>query len=156
MHRSLVTGLFLAGMIGSSALGQDDAPRKLAQGILDEGALLFAKKDAVAMAETYTETARVELISKDQDTHEYKFDIREGRAAIQEMYADLYKNEAGTNTAKNTVEYARRVGPDLLVIHGVFEPFVGKPGAYPFVQVRKRDGEKWLIVSLQLFVTPAE
>jgi hypothetical protein len=134
-----------------SAFGQDEDAKKLAQGILDKGAVLFGKRDAEAMTRTYTEGARVVLISKDKDTQEYKADVREGRAAIHDLYSDAYKNTEETITSRNTVEFARRVAPDLLVIHGMFEPNVGK-GSYPFVQVRKKEGDKWLILSLQLYI----
>lgn len=151
MRRFAIIGLVL--LIPISAYGGDEDAKKLAQGILDKGAALFTKRDAEAMARTYTEGARVVLISKDKESQQYKTDVREGQTAIHEMYADMYKHAEGTSAARNTVEFARRVAPDLLVIHGVFEPNVGQ-GSYPFVQVRKKEGEKWLILNLQLFISP--
>ena len=79
---------------------------------------------------------------------------REGRAAIREIYEGAYKNPDEPIKPRNTVEFARRVAPDLLVIHGVFEPNVGHGGSYPFVQVRKQVGEEWMILSLQLYIVP--
>lgn len=152
MKRFAIIGLVL--VLGPSAtFGQDEDAKKLAQGILDKGAALFDKRDAEAMARTYTEDARVVLVSKDKDSPQYKIDIREGQTAIHDMYKDMYKNVNEAFSARNTVEFARRAAPDLLIIHGMFEPNAGQ-GSYPFVQVRKKEGEKWLILSLQLFVCP--
>jgi hypothetical protein len=106
------------------------------------------------MAQTYVEGARIVIVSKDKDNGEYKLDVREGRQAIHDLYRDLYKNRNEPIKPRNNVEFARRVAPDLLVIHGTFEPTAGQGDAYPFVQVRKREGEKWLIVNLELFITP--
>jgi hypothetical protein len=39
-----------------------------------------------------------------------------------------------------------------MVIHGVFQPNVDKQGKFPFVQMRLKQGEKWVIKNLQLYV----
>jgi hypothetical protein len=152
MRRYAIIGLVL--LVPAATRGADLDAKKQAQGILDQGAALFAKRDAEAMARTYTDEARVVLVSKDKDTQEYKTDIREGRTAIHDLYRTMYEHSDATITARNTVDFARRVAPDLLVIQGSFEPNVGNGPAYPFVQVRKKAGDKWLIMSLQLFISP--
>ncbi len=152
MRVSVFVGLLLLGPV--AAFGQDDDPKQLAQKILDKGAALFANKDAAAMAQTYTEDARVVALTKENDSPHYKVDIREGRPAIKEMYADLYKTLNEPIKPRNRVEYAKRIAPDLLVIHGTFELVEDQGDAYSFVQVRKQDGDTWRILSLQLFLIP--
>ena len=74
------------------------------------------------------------------------------RSEIESLYRDLFKDAKEQTTSKNTVEYARFVGADLMVIHGVFQPNVDKQGKFPFVQMRLKQGEKWVIKNLQLYV----
>ena len=45
----------------------------------------------------------------------------DGREEIEKLYADLFKNP-DTIQSKNTVEYAKLLAPDILVIAGTFEP----------------------------------
>jgi ketosteroid isomerase-like protein len=130
-----------------------DEAMKLATKLTEEGAATFSKADARAMAAYYTEDAIVFMESKNDDGHSVK--EYDGRAEIERLYADLFK-EPGTIQAKNTVEYARLLAPDLLVIAGTFEPnqLAAKPMKVPFYQVRVKQGEKWLIHSLRVFVLP--
>lgn len=132
---------------------QDDPQaRRLAQEILDEGSALFDTRDAVAMAATYTGDARITLFARDDNQDGYKVETREGRTQIEALYRELFGNRTDRTTSKNTVQYARRIGADLLVIHGEFAPDVGQSSAWPFVQVRRKQGDKWLMMSLELFL----
>ena len=126
---------------------------KLARKLTEEGAATFSKADAKAMAAYYTEDAIVFLQSKGDDGYSVK--EYDGRAEIERFYADFFK-EPGTIQAKNTVDYARLLAPDLLVIAGTFEPnqLAAKPMKVPFYQVRVKQGDKWLIHSVRIFVLP--
>ena len=125
----------------------------LARKLTEEGAATFAKCDARAMAAYYTESAIVFLQSKGDEGHSVK--EYDGRAEIEGLYADLFK-EQKTMQSRNTVEYARLLAPDLLVIAGTFEPdqLAAMPMKVPFYQVRIKQGDKWLINSLRIFVLP--
>ena len=127
-------------------------PRPLAQDILDKGAALFDKRDAAAMAATYTEDAQLEWIEKDSAAGGIKIDVKKGREEIEAVYRDLFKDAKEATTSKNTVEYAQFVSSGLMVIEGDFQPNVASDGKFHFVQMRLKQGDKWLMRSLQLFV----
>lgn len=150
MTRFVIFCLALLAPLAASAA--DEGARKAAQDILTKGAALFDTRDASAMADTYTEDAELSLIIKDKDTGNYKAQDSRGRTAIERFYQDFFKDRNSGTTSKNEVEYARFVGNDLLVIHGTFTPDTKESASFPFVQVREKKGNKWLIISLQLFV----
>ena len=127
---------------------------KLARKLTEEGAATFSKADAKAMAAYYTEDAIIFLQSKNDEGAQVK--EYDGKAEIERAYADIFKEEHGTIQAKNTVDYARLLAPDLLVIAGTFEPnqLADKPLKVPFYQVRVKQGDKWLIHSVRIFVLP--
>jgi hypothetical protein len=135
-----------------SLRAQDKDAKTVAQEVLDKGSALFDTRDAVAMAATYTEDAELLWIDKDSTTGEIKVSVKKDRTEIESLYRDLFKDAKEKTTSKNTVEYARFVGADLIVIHGVFQPDVDKQGKFPFVQMRLKQGEKWVIKNLQLYV----
>ena len=135
-----------------SLRAQDKDAKTVAQEVLDKGSALFDTRDAVAMAATYTEDAELLWIDKDSTTGEIKVSAKKDRTEIESLYRDLFKDAKEQTTSKNTVEYARFVGADLMVIHGVFQPNVDKQGKFPFVQMRLKQGEKWVIKNLQLYV----
>ena len=135
-----------------SLRAQDKDAKTVAQDVLDKGSALFDMRDAVAMAATYTEDAELLWIDKDSTTGEIKVSAKKDRTEIESLYRDLFKDAKEKTTSKNTVEYARFVGADLIVIHGVFQPDVDKQGKFPFVQMRLKQGEKWVIKNLQLYV----
>ena len=149
----------VAGWLTSArTFGQDspsDEAMKLARKLTGEGAASFSKQDAKVMAAYYTEDAIVFFQSKSDEGHSVK--EYDGRAEIERLYADLFK-EPKTIQPKNTVEYAKLLAPDLLVIAGTFEPdqLATKPMKVPFYQVRVKQGEKWLIHSLRIFVLPGK
>ena len=143
---ALTLGLSLA------ARAEDQDAKTLAQSILDKGAASFDKHDAAAMAATYTEDAQLEWIEKDSASGAIKIDTKKGREEIEALYRDLFKDSKEATTSKNTVEYARFVGSELLVIEGEFQPNVANEGKFHFIQIRLKQGDKWLMRSLQLFV----
>ncbi|MEW4567570.1 hypothetical protein AB1L88_06845 [Tautonia sp. JC769] len=120
--------------------------------LLDAGATTFDAKDAAAMAATYTDDAEITLYQQSDSslqTQNYR-----GSERIRKLYADLFKNAAQTRS-RNVVEYARFVGPDMLLIGGTFEPDLGGEMILQFVQVRiRQEGGVWRIRNLQLFPIP--
>jgi ketosteroid isomerase-like protein len=142
----------LVFVVPVTLIAQEKDAKTIAQDILDKGSALFDTRDAVAMAATYTEDAQLLWIDKDSSTGETKVSIKKVRAEIESLYRDLFKDAAEKTTSKNTVEFARLIAPDLLVIHGVFEPNIEKPGRLPFVQMRVKQGDKWFVKNLQLYV----
>lgn len=155
MKRLLIL-IILVPAIASIAMTPQKSAETLAKEILTKGAALFDTKDASAIAETYTADAHLVVISKDQDADKFKVEVKEGRNDIAAFYRDLFKN-GNASTSRNTVEFARLVSPDLLVIHGVFEPDVAANGEkYSFVQERVKEGDRWRIMNLRLYLTPKE
>lgn len=150
MRRLILFALLLA--LPLAAFGDEAEAKKLAQEILDKGSALFDQRDAAAMVATYADDAQIVWIEKDNSTSEYKTNAKKGLAEIEAVYRDLFKDKNEKTTSKNTVEFARLVAPDLLVIEGLFQPNVANQGKYPFVQVRVKQGDKWLIKSLQLVI----
>jgi ketosteroid isomerase-like protein len=132
-------------------MAQEKDAMSLAQEILDKGSALFDTRDAAAIAATYTEDAQLLWVDKDSSTGEIKVSVKD-RAEIESLYRDLFKDAKEKTTSKNTVEFARFVAPDLMVIQGVFQPDVSKPAKFPFVQMRVKQGDKWLMKILQLYV----
>ena len=135
-----------------AAKAQDDKAKEVAQDVLNKGSALFDTHDAAAMAATYTEDAQLFWLQKDDSTGEIKVTNKNGRAEIEDVYRDIFKDQKEKTTSKNTVEFARFAKPDVLIIEGVFQPNVDKEGKFPFVQVRVKQGDKWLMKTLQFFV----
>jgi hypothetical protein len=156
MTRLVVLVLGLALALPFSSKAQEKDANTLAQQILDKGAALFDTRDATAMAATYTEDAQIEWIAKDDSTGEIKVDVKKGRVEIESLYHDLFKDAKEKTTSKNTVDFARLIAPDLLLIQGIFQPNVANKGKYPFVQLRVKQGEKWAMKNLQFFVMSQE
>lgn len=149
----MIRALALVVALGSAAplsAAEDDAKAQ-AQTILDKGSAIFDRKDMAAMLATYTEDAQVFWTSKEENATEVRVETKKGRAEIESLYDGAFKETAKT-TSKNVVEFARVIAPGLMVIHGTFQPDTSKSGIYPFVQVRVKQGDKWLIKSLQFFV----
>jgi hypothetical protein len=149
-----ISTLALAGVLAISvtAGAQENDAKKLAQEILDKGAALFDTRDATAMAATYTEDAELQLIQKENSTGEVKIDLKKDRPEIEDFYRDLFKDAKEKTTSRNTVEFARFITPDIMVVQGVFQLDVNKEGKYPFVQLRLKKAGKWVIKSLQFYM----
>jgi hypothetical protein len=151
MFRPAIFALALA-LIPLAAHADEGDAKADAQAILDKGSALFDKRDAAAMAATYTEDAQIFWTAKENETAEPTVDTKKGRTEIEALYRDLFKDAQEKSTSKNVVEFARRIAPEVLVIQGTFQPDTAKPGKYPFVQVRVKQGDAWRIKSLQFFV----
>lgn len=129
----------------------------LAKEILKKGAATFDERNAPRMAATFAEDGKIVIVGKDPETGEYREQVRkEGRAEIQEFYRGVFGAGGGKTTSRNNVEFARLVAPDLLVIHGTFEPDVEARGKLSFVQERVKQGDAWLILNLRIYRDPEQ
>ncbi len=149
---TLISAILLGVLLIVPASGQNvDEAMQLAKKLTEEGATTFNTANAKAMAAYYTDDAKVFLQSKDDNGTSVK--EYNGREEIEKFYGDLFK-DARTIQSKNTVEYAKLLAPDILVIAGTFEPNTldPKPLKVPFYQVRIKQGDKWLMSSLRIFV----
>jgi ketosteroid isomerase-like protein len=142
----------LVFVVPVTLMAQEKDAKAVAQEALDKGSALFDTRDAAAMAATYTEDAQLLWVDKDNSTGEIKVSVKKDRSEIESLYRDLFKDATEKTTSKNTVEFARFVAPDLMVIQGVFQPNIEKPAKFPFVQMRVKQGDKWLLKNLQLYV----
>jgi ketosteroid isomerase-like protein len=135
-----------------TAAAGDDAKAQ-AEKLLTAGAKMFEAKDAKGLAATYTGDAAITAVTREKDSGKLKTEVTRGRADIEKTYGDMFKGDA-TFHAKNTIEYARWAGPDILVVAGHFEPDTqsSEPIKVPFVQVRVKEGDAWKIANLQLFI----
>jgi hypothetical protein len=142
----------------TAVFGQDDdaKARTLAQQILDRGAALFDKRDAVAIAATYVEDAQAMLIKREGDARDLKLEVTRGRAEIEKVYARIFKDRLPEHRCRNTVESARFLGPEMLLIQGRFALDRNQSDVIQFVQIRARQGEEWKIVTLQLMLLPGQ
>jgi ketosteroid isomerase-like protein len=126
----------------------DDDAKAVSQALLDKGAALFSDKDAPGLAKTYTDDAELVVVLK--SSSEAKTEIKRGPAEIEEFYRSLFKNNEPIR-AKNTVEYARYIGPDMLMIAGVFEIVEKETLQVRFVQIREKRGDSWKIHHLRAY-----
>ncbi len=152
MARPFVLGLGMALILPLVASAEEGDAKAQAQAILDKGSALFDRKDAAVMAATYTTDAQILWIAKENDSTQISMETKKGRAEIEALYRDVFKDPNEKSTSKNLVDSARLVAPDVLIIQGTFQPDTSKAGKYPFVQVRVKQGDTWLIKSLQFFV----
>ena len=132
---------------------KDDEAKAIAVKVTTAGATLFDAKDAPALAATFTEEAKLEVTIKEKDADKYNTEVKQGRTQIEAYYREMFKSDA-TYHAKNTIEYAREIGPELILFAGTFEPDSQAADSLKiaFVQVRKKHGEAWQVVSMQVFV----
>jgi RNA polymerase sigma factor (sigma-70 family) len=142
---------------GSPRAARPAAPPKseaetIAEKSLKAGSDFFDAKDAAALAATYTEDGEILLVGKkDEQINE---DVKRGRADIEQFYRDIFRDK-GAIDSENTVELARLIAPDLLVVHGRFRPDIGED-ELPFVQMRVKQGDRWLLSKLWLFLSPGK
>jgi hypothetical protein len=136
--------------------GQDENARatSLAKDLLDRGAALFDKRDAAAMAANYLEAAEIIVIKRDSQSDRMVVEAKHGRAEIEQAYAELFKDRMPEHRSRNTVEAARFLSPDVLIIRGRFALNREEGDAVQFVQVRARDGDQWKIATMQLLELP--
>jgi hypothetical protein len=123
-----------------------------AQALLDKGAALFDSRNAAAMAATYIEDGTIVAIKRQHNASRGEVELQSfrGRAEIEKGYADIFKERAPEYRSRNTVDFARYLGPNLLLIHGRFALNRDQGYSIQFVQVRARVGADWKIVSMQL------
>ncbi len=145
--------VFTAPVFVRAADPKDDEAKAIAVKVTTAGATLFDAKDAAALAATFTEEARLEVTFKGKDDATSKNEIKQGRSRIEAYYRELFKGDAAFH-AKNTVEYARAIGPDMILFAGTFVPDAqaAEPWKIAFVQVRSKHGEDWKVVNMQVFV----
>lgn len=146
----LVTGGLIPAVVRAGA--EEDAAA-LARRLTTAGAARFEARDAAALAASYDDEAEAVLVSRgDADL---KRDVRRGRSAIEGLYADLFRDGKAIR-ARNTVEHARFLSPEVLLITGSFELSAGTeaPLVLPFTQVRHRHGDTWKIHHLEVFLLP--
>jgi hypothetical protein len=149
----LVVLCAMPGMVRGQA--QDDAQAKaLAQAVLDKGAAIFDQRDAKAMADTYLDAGQITLISRDSDSGKLKLEVVSGHAAIEKGYSDIFKDRQPDHKARNTVESARFMGPNTLLISGRFALHAPQGDVIQFVQIRTKVGDDWKIVTMQLLELP--
>ena len=113
------------------------------------------------MASNYTEDAEIVLTNKTKG--ETKTEVRSGRVSIEEFYKNIFNgiyNDTFPGVQalkpKNTVEYARLLDPEMLLICGFFEPHTDHPLKVPFVQIRVKRDDRWLVSHLRIFAFSKE
>ena len=148
MRRLIVLPLLL--LAPTFALADDAEAKKLADDLLTKGASMFDGRDAKGLMATYANDAVFTFYSQDENNRYVKAEESRG-GAIEDFYRKYFEGQTGATTSKNTVELARLLSSDVLVIHGRFQPDTSKDGSFPFVQVRVKQGDKWLIKSVQVF-----
>jgi len=153
---ALAIAVVTAGSIraaGAEKDKPDDEATALAVKLTEQGAATFDTLNAKAMADYYLEGAEIALVSKEEGG--LKLQTQKGRAEIEKFYADIFKKPE-TIKSRNTVEYAKLIAPDVLVIAGTFDTNTLKPDSpkVPFYQVRVKKGDQWLMSSVRIFVLP--
>jgi ketosteroid isomerase-like protein len=130
---------------------KDEPAMKLARELTDAGTKMFAAGDGVGLAAQYLEEA--EIVEKTVESigpPTVKF-IR-GGDEIRKLYENV--KDISKFNLTNEVHYARFVTPDTLFIAGdllMSENATTK--RLPFTQVRKKTGDSWKIVCLELSLT---
>ena len=138
----------------SVAFADDEAQaRKIAEKVTTDGAAIFDTLDAHDMAATYDEKGVLTVFRREKESIERE--AHEGRAKVEAAYAELFKSPE-TIKSRNVVEHARLITPDLLTIDGTFDMNTLKPDSIKvsFHQVRREQGGKWLVLSMEIVVAP--
>ena len=157
-ERYVLTLMMLLPLAPAVAAGQetDDRAKTLAQETLDRGATLFDRRDPAAMAATYIETGEIILIKRDSASDRVVSETWRGRAEIEKAYSKVFKDRLPEHRSRNTVESARFLTPDLLMIRGRFAMNRDQGDIAQFVQIRVREEDEWKIVTMQLMELPKE
>lgn len=127
---------------------KDEAAMKLAKELTDAGTKMFAAGDGAGLAAQYLEDAEiVEKTVESVGPPTVKF--HRGGDAIRKVYENV-KDLTKFNLT-NDVHYARFVTPDTLVISGdLLMSENAETKRLPFMQVRRKTGDSWKIVCLEL------
>src|SRR5271165_5246848 len=152
---ALAIAVLTVGSIRGAGPDKDkpDEATALAIKLTEQGAATFDTFNAKDMAKYYLEDGEIALVTKEEGG--LKVQSQKGRAEIEKFYADVFKKPE-TIKSKNTVEYAKLIAPDVLVIAGTFETNTLKPDSpkVPFYQVRVKKGDQWLMSSIRVYVLP--
>ncbi len=152
---ALATAVLTVGSIRAAGPEKDkpDEATALAIKLTEQGAATFDTFNSKAMADYYLEDGEIALVNKEEGGLKVKY--YKGRAEIEQGYAEVFKKPE-TIKSKNTVEYAKLIAPEVLVIAGTFDLNTLKPDSpkLPFYQVRVKKGDQWLISSVRVFVLP--
>lgn len=134
---------------------RDGEAKKIAVKVTTAGAATFDTLNASAMAAYYDEDARLSLVTRDGD--DFKTEYHNGRGEIEAFYAKLFEKRE-TIKSYNDVTAARLLAPDVLAIDGTFDTNTLKPDSpkIPFHQVRVKRGDKWQVLSMEIFYVPAK
>ncbi len=143
-------------LAGLSHAARAEEARAIAQEVLNKGAALFDARDVAGLLATYDDDPSVVWVERDGTTGEVKESVKRGKAEVESIYVEHFKNVPEKTVSKNVVDFARLVGPDMLLIQGTFQPDLAKPGKYPFVQLRVKKGDRWLLKDLHLFTTSVD
>jgi ketosteroid isomerase-like protein len=143
----VVAGLLLGEAVAADPKSEADT---IAEAFLKAGSKLFDAEDAAGLAATYTEDAQILLVTKRDG--QIQNEGRRGRADIEELYRSVFQ-AVDEPDSENTIEHAHLISPEVLVVHGRFR---AKPGMaeFPFVQLREKRGDRWLLSRLWLFLNP--
>ncbi len=135
------TPLLSLVVLFTGSMAQAEDAKALAEKLTTEGAANFSARKAQVLADSYTDEAKVYLVSLDESTGRAKEEVREGRAEIRTMYEDMFKDD-GAIDAHNEVNYARLIGSNFLMIAGTFEIRIGADVTrVAFVQLRVKQDE---------------
>ena len=153
----LLASLLLVPVITHAQETKLGEARDLAQRLVDKNTAFVDAEDYAALLASYTEDANISLVCKDPDTGDYMTAVRDHSGSIWQMYRDLHSGLLPENgpkkiASKSTVEYANMIEPDLLVIHGYFQPYRDEDMRWPFIQVRRKLGDEWRIMSQRVFM----
>jgi len=152
---ALATAVLTVGSIRGAGPDKDkpDEATVLAIKLTEQGAATFDTFNAKAMADYFLEDGEIAMVTKEESGLKVK--TYKGRAEIEQGYADVFKKPE-TIKSKNSVEYAKLIAPDVLVIAGTFDLNTLKPDSpkLPFNQVRVKKGDRWLMSSVRVFVLP--
>ena len=135
-----VDGRALFVAVRSGLAGPDDDARACteAQALLDKGAALFDSRNAAAMAATYIEDGSIVVIKRQHNATRGEVELQSfhGRDQIEKGYADIFKERSPEYRSRSTVDFARYLGPHLLLIQGRFAYNRDQGDSIQFVQIR--------------------
>ena len=104
------------------------------------------------MAATYIEDGSVVVIKRQHNASQGEVVLQKfrGREEIEKGYADIFKERPPEYRSRNIVDFARYLGPHLLLIQGRSRHSTAtratRSSSYRFAHV----GDDWKIVSMQL------
>ena len=135
----------------------DEDAKAEADRLTSESASVFNSGDAAAMAALFAPEATVGLSTTGPDGTKPAGKVSRGRDEIEVFYRQVFE---GPNQVQgqNTVDYARFIRPDLLILTGRFAMTAdGKPlPPVTFTEVYRKTGDTWKAFDLRAFLTQPE